>query len=177
MKPLRIPQTIHGHINLLNPQLRLNSLQRSLQTQTKVNLLRRCPTRYVPIELRHGLYGFDPRVRRGLGMCYRLGVFFRGMWEKEGRTERTWAYSIARDCGVGFGDFDVLLEVELEFGKFLFGHSDAWGVGIVSTYDSGAIEAKYSPILLSPSFPPPHVSTKASNQGLIPLLTTGCKLS
>jgi hypothetical protein len=38
-------------------------------------------------------------------MCYRLGVFFRGMWEKEGRTERTWACSIARGLWSGFRGF------------------------------------------------------------------------
>ena len=62
MKPLRIPQTIHNHPNLLTPQLRLDPLQRSLQTQPKINLLRRSLARHVPIQFRHSLYGFDPRV-------------------------------------------------------------------------------------------------------------------
>ena len=53
---------LHDHPNLLTPQLRLDPLQRSLQIQTKINLLRRSPARHVPIQFRHGLYGLDPRV-------------------------------------------------------------------------------------------------------------------
>ena len=60
MECLCIPQCIHGHPNLPTPQLRLYALQRTLEDQLEVNLLRCHAGGNVPWELGRRLDGFDP---------------------------------------------------------------------------------------------------------------------
>ena len=62
METLGISKTAHDHVDLLAPQLRLNTLQSTLQAKPEVDFLGRCSRGNVTSEFRHGLDGLDPLV-------------------------------------------------------------------------------------------------------------------
>lgn len=66
METLGIPKTVHNHIDLLAPELRLDAFESTFQAEPEVNLLR-CRSRGdVTSELGHGLDGLDPLIDMAL---------------------------------------------------------------------------------------------------------------
>ena len=66
MISLRVPKTVHDHQDVLAAKLGLDTFESSLQTEPEVDLLRSCPRRHIPAQLRHGLDRLDPLVYVGV---------------------------------------------------------------------------------------------------------------
>lgn len=62
MESFSVSETIHDHVNLFAAELRLDAFQCPLQTEPKVDLLRRSPRANVASELGDRLNGLDPLV-------------------------------------------------------------------------------------------------------------------
>lgn len=66
MESLRVPETIHDHVDLLTPELGLNAFKCALQTEPEVDLLRRGSGANIASELGDGLDRLDPLIDMAL---------------------------------------------------------------------------------------------------------------
>ena len=62
METLRIAEAVHDHVDLLAPELGLDALERTLETEPEVDFLGGRAGGDVAIELGDGLNGLDPGV-------------------------------------------------------------------------------------------------------------------